>query len=157
MALESQPLSRKSLVRLVGPFMFSFHVENAIATAIVAALGGPRPESFLRRVWENWGLVSTMNLLSFQEPRLIGEFTADKPTNTPLAIALMPFDRAAARFKAEHKRPAVLVLDNIDTTRKHAPTYYTYSNSMQRQLRTRSFTRSLYVQTVLLHVCCGAS
>ena len=40
-------------------------VGSAVATAIVEALGGPHPESFLRRVWKNWGLVSTMNLLSF--------------------------------------------------------------------------------------------
>lgn len=38
-----------------------------------------------------------------------------------LQIALKLFDRAVARFKAEHGRPAMLVLDNIDIVAQDSP------------------------------------
>ena len=67
----------------------------------------------------NWGLVSTVNLLSFQESRIVTQVISLRVT--PLDIAFVLFDRAAARFQAEHKRPAVLVLDNINVVAQACP------------------------------------
>ena len=47
---------------------------------------------------------------------------ADKPVDyTNLSAALKLFGRAAARFQEEHKRPAVLVLDNMDIVAQESP------------------------------------
>ena len=40
---------------------------------------------------------------------------------TNLDVALKLFDRAAARFQAEHGRPAVLALDNINIVAQKSP------------------------------------
>ena len=40
---------------------------------------------------------------------------------TDLSVALKLFGRAAARFQEEHKRPAVLVLDNMDIVAQGSP------------------------------------
>ena len=46
----------------------------------------------------------------------------DKPaSHTTLGVALMLFESAAAKFKAKHKRPAVLVLDNINIVAQESP------------------------------------
>ena len=48
--------------------------------------------------------------------------TGDKhPDYTSLEVALKLFGRAAARFQAEHKRPAVLILDNINVVAQSSP------------------------------------
>ena len=48
--------------------------------------------------------------------------TGDKLVGyTNLNVALELFGRAAARFQAEHGRPAVLVLDNIDIVAQKGP------------------------------------
>ena len=48
--------------------------------------------------------------------------TGDKLADyTNLRFALELFNRAAERFRVEHKRPAVLVLDNIDIVAQESP------------------------------------
>jgi hypothetical protein len=67
----------------------------------VSALGAQRQASWLKELWNDW---------------------IRKDTPTSFKDAFCDFERAAARYKTEHGRPAILVIDNFNVVARDPET-----------------------------------
>lgn len=65
--------------------------------------------------------MSPTNLPLIQDCQWLTNFDIDANPDHHIETALRMFRRVAARFKAEHGRPAVLVLDNINIIAQQNP------------------------------------
>ena len=68
-----------------------------------------------------WWAVSPTNRPLIQDCQWLTNFNIDANPDHHIGTALKLFQQAAARFKAEHNRPAVLVIDHIDIIAQQNP------------------------------------
>jgi hypothetical protein len=94
-------------------------VKGWLCDALVKALGGGRPTVLTKQFWQKVTGNGEPTTSAIDGP-LTNPPTAPKDTN--LDGALDDFERAAARFKLETNRCAVLVLDNVNVIAQTEPT-----------------------------------
>jgi hypothetical protein len=94
-------------------------VKEGLCEALLNALGGERPTVLIKQFWQKF-MDNGEPTTSAIDGRLTNPHTG--PKDTDLEGALDDFERAAARFKVETNRCAVLLLDNVNVIARKDPT-----------------------------------